>query len=125
MHAVERTGRPIRTSYERLDRRAAELGAVVVDAPRQAAIQPQPLEGRDHVLARAPTAYGDVEVPAREQVQQRQGAEVPPAVSSSATKSVLQMSLRSVAGRRCSRCTVMAWRYGRLRRTASPSEVSC
>ena len=29
---------------------------------------------------------------------------------------MLQMSLRAVAGRRCSRCTAVAWRHGRLRR---------
>ena len=46
-----------------------------------------------------------------------------PSANSSATKSMLQMSLRAVAGRRCSRCTAVACRHGRLRRSAKPSSV--
>ena len=44
-----------------------------------------------------------------------------PSVSSSDTKSMLQMSLRVAAGRRSSRCTAVACRHGRLRRNAKSS----
>ena len=99
-------------------RGAHELAAVVaIDPLRQAAVEAQPLERAHHVLARQPSAdamsrHSRVYTSRMVSVRNRR-----PSASSSATKSMLQMSLRSVAGRRCSRWTAVACRHGRLRRS--------
>ena len=83
-----------------------------MNALRQSVLEAQALECGDHIAARQCATDRDVQALACEQIEDCQRSEAPPISELIGRKSMLQMSFRVAARRRCSRCTAVAWRQG-------------